>query len=346
LNDLGGPEVDALFQNLSAGNNVNIGRTTNIESMYVNVTPSGLLAIRGPQAYRDYINQPGGEWDSTLRPQETVDSLRTKLLQGADRLREPMEMTVEGTLYPSALLTSGWWNKQSAACLRRIKWRDGIQEWLFRGFEEWAPSWDFTWNWKEREAGAQTLYVVAQLADGDEANSIPVLLPISCAKWISERFDEWGGVQARVTGLLGHRTHFNSGLDETALEFFGGLLNYCLWLDAGNKRHCVQPLAFEPQLYSGYLWKCVAPRSLLLKGTPKVNDVYFVWEHANLADADATAYALELLEHKVEYVQRRWPGDPLVLIQKSAELVPGVPEWSQRDVYALLTGKKGSDSSH
>jgi hypothetical protein len=128
-----------------------------------------------------------------------------------------MEMTVEGTFYPSALLTSGWWNKKSAA-LRKIRWRDGIQEWLFRGFEEWAPSWDFTWDWENR-GPAQTPYVVAQLAEGDEANSIPVILPLSRAKWIGERFDKWGGVQAKVTGLLGHRTHFNSGLDEATLEF-------------------------------------------------------------------------------------------------------------------------------
>jgi hypothetical protein len=251
-----------------------------------------------------------------------------------------MEMTVEGTFYPSALLTSGWWNNKKAAALRKIRWRDGIQEWLFRGFEEWAPSWDFTWDWKDR-GPAQTPYVVAQLAEGDEANSIPVLLPLSRAKWIGERFDKWGGVQAKVTGLLGHRTHFNSGLDEAALEFFGGLLNYCLWLDEDNKRHRIEPLDCDPPLYSGYLWKCVGPRSLLVNGAPRVNGVYFVWEHANLADADATAYALELLEHKVEYIRRRYPGDELVLVQKSTALVPGTPEWSQRDVYALLTGKKG-----
>ena len=121
---------------------------------------------------------------------------------------------------------------------------------------------------------------------------------------------------------------------------FGGLLNYCLWLDEDNKRHRIEPLDCDPELYSGYLWKCVGPRSLLVNGAPRVNGVYFVWEHANLADADATAYALELLEHKVEYIRRRYAGDELVLVQKSTALVPGVPEWSQREVYALLAGKK------
>ena len=253
-------------------------------------------------------------------------------------------MTVEGTLFPSALLTSGWWEKHTAAAIRKVKWRDGIQEWLFRGFEEWAPSWDFTWNFEKWERGEDRPYFIAQLADGDEANSIPVFLPAEKAKWVAEHLEPWGGMQAKVTGLLAYRTHFNPGYDQTALELFGGTLNYCLRLDEDNKRHRVRPLVYEPDLYSGYLWKCVAPRSLLATGSPKLNDVYFVWEHANLASPEAIAYGLELLEHKVEYIRRLFPGDELVLVQKSCSLVPGKPEWDQQDVYDLLVGSKGKAS--
>ena len=52
----------------------------------------------------------------------------------------------------------------------------------------------------------------------------------------------WGGIDAQVKGVLGHRSRFKGELDEGALELFGGLLDYCLWLDEDNPKHYIEPL--------------------------------------------------------------------------------------------------------
>lgn len=251
-----------------------------------------------------------------------------------------MRITVSGTLFPCALLTSGWWEQHTRAEIKKIRWHDEIQEWLFRGFEEWGPSWDFTWDFENWDAGKTRPYYIAQLGSGDEANSLPVLLPRDKALRLADNFERWGGIDADVTGLLGHRTHFAGYIDERALDLFGGLLNYCLWLDPDDKTHRIEPSTAQTDFYSGYLWQCVAPRKFIDNGKPSLNDVYFVWEHANFASSDAVKYGLDGLQHKVDYIQRMYPGEELVLVQKSSRLVPGTPAWQAQDIYRLLTGKK------
>jgi hypothetical protein len=223
-----------------------------------------------------------------------------------------------------------------------MKWRDGVQEWLFNGFDLWGPSWDFTWDLENWEKKRERRYFIAQLGDGDEANSLPVLIPGEKAQRLQEYFREqnWGGTQAAVSGLLGNRRHFASDIDAGALELFGGLLDYCLWLDADNPDHCVEPLAEETRVYSGYLWKCLAPKAWLQGGRkPCVNDVYFVWEHTNFANSDAVAYALDALELKEKYLATK--HGELLLVQKSSALVPGKENWPNEEIYALLLGKRG-----
>jgi hypothetical protein len=62
------------------------------------------------------------------------------------KLRRPIDIKVRGTLFPCALLSSGWWERRKESKVRRLQWRDGLQEWLFHGFDLWGPSWDFTWG--------------------------------------------------------------------------------------------------------------------------------------------------------------------------------------------------------
>lgn len=298
------------------------------------------LIQRGPAAHRDYTNRPGGSWRANIGVQ-TVEELRNTLIQDKVELLDTEEVRVRGTLYPCALLSSGWWEHRGAKT-QQLKWRDSLQGWLFHGFDEWGPSWDFTWDFEHWSVNKDKPYFIAQLGMGDEANSIPVLLPAEKARSLQERFDRgWGGLEVVVSGVLGHRRHFAEHIDPRALELFGGLLDYCVWVDEGNKDHKVTRLPERTDIYSGYLWKCLAPKSFLKDAVPSLEDVYFIWEHVNFADKDALAYCLESMHNKEEYVRRRY-GD-LVLIQKSSALVPGTPTLAADTVYGMLMSKAGED---
>jgi hypothetical protein len=300
------------------------------------------MIYRGPDAHRAFVSRPREPWDSSIKATEKIEDLRTKLLHGHRQPREPIQITVRGTLFPCALLRSGWWdlrnNKEDAP---QIKWKGGeIQQWLFHGFELWGPSWDFSWDLDNWEDAQKRPFFIAQLGDGDEANSLPVLIPREKARKLRERLKSWGGVEANVSGILGHRQDFSKAFDPNLLTLFGGLLDYCLWLDQERSDHGIDALIDSTAIYSGYLWKCVSPKQWLRNGRiPRLDDVFFVWEHANWASQDAVAFSLEALEKKEEYIRKRF-GD-LTLVQKSSWLVPGAPEWEQRQIYDVLLRKAG-----
>jgi len=281
------------------------------------------------------------KWDREIGGRETIEDLRNKLLFGGKRPEKPLEITVTGTLFTCALLSSGWWEHQGKAKLRQIKWRDELQEWLFHGFDEWGPSWDFTFDLQNWEHSRKKPFYIAQLGARDEADSLPVFIPQDKAQRLMAYLDDqkWSGFEASVRGTLGRREHFKRHFEPNALDLFGGLLDYCLWIDPDNPRHSIERLRQDTGLYSGYLWKCLAPKELLLDGRPTLNDVYFVWEHTNFASPDAVAYNLDAIERKEEYLRRR--HGELVLVQKSSALVPGTPAWQADEIYSILVGKTG-----
>jgi len=170
-----------------------------------------------------------------------------------------------------------------------------------------------------------------------------VLIPGDKARRLQEVLDkpgQWGGIEAQVTGLLGHREHFKRHFEPGTLESLGGLLDYCLWIDSDNSGHGIQPLGMRTAMYSGYLWRCVAPESIARTGVPALRDVYFIWEHTNFASREAVDYNCDSLLRKEEYLARRL-GTKFVLVQKSSALVPGEPNWTSREIYDLMLGKVG-----
>src|SRR5204863_5377630 len=97
----------------------------------MNVYP--YMVSRGPGAHQAYMARPGEPWDTTIRGSETIENLRAKLLAAAIKLKRPIDIKVRGTLFPCALRSSGWWERRKAAKVRRLQWRDGLQELLFHG---------------------------------------------------------------------------------------------------------------------------------------------------------------------------------------------------------------------
>jgi len=242
--------------------------------MDVHVGTRNYLVFRGIDPYKDFLRDPLGPWDLSFRGTEAVDQLRKKLLK-MSRLKEPAQMTVRGTLYPCALLSPGWWDRQEKSKKIKPLWSEPLQKWLFQGFDLWGPSWDFCWDFDENHDHLNP-YFISQLGDGDESDSIPILIPHDKAEKLREEFREgWGGVEAEVTGLLGHRDQFSKV--PGGLGRVGGLLDYCIWLKTDEKGHKIALLCDETELYSGYLWKCVAPAKWLEeKSALDLNQVYFI----------------------------------------------------------------------
>jgi hypothetical protein len=288
------------------------------------------------QHFQQFLLQPLDLTDREVGDRETVANLRSKLLLGVT-LERPKLLTVEGTLFPCALLSSGWWERQIETKTPAVsyRWRNRIQEWLFNGFDLWAPSWDFTWTLDDGLSDAVGPRFIAQLGSGDEADSLPVVIPESKTTKLREWFAEsWGGADVEITGLLGQRDHFPKC---KGLTFFGGVLDYCLWLDEAEPLHKIRRSRISTALYSGYLWKCVVPHEWMQGNqSVRLRDAYFIWDHTNFAADEAVKYSLDALEHKENYL-RRMHGD-LVLIQKSSNLVPGKPLFPTRKAYNIIIG--------
>ncbi len=308
--------------------------------MEVHVGPRNYLIFRGIDPYKDFLEEPMQPWDLSFQGTEPVDALRKKLLR-MKGLKEPVLVTVKGTLFHCALMSPGWWDRREKADMAKPRWNDPLQKWLFFGFDLWGPSWDFSWDFEDSEKEIDKPYFVAQLGDGDEADSLPILIPRDKGMKIRQEFQgSWGGLEVTVTGLLGHRSQFTQNPD--SLGLVGGLLDYCIWLKEDDKDHKISLRCDDTDIYSGYLWKCVAPKKWLEeKKALSLNHVYFIWEHTNFTEKSAIDYNLDSLAHKESYI-RKEHGD-LVLLQRSCPMVPGRPEWSAKEFYALLVGKKGKD---
>jgi len=297
-----------------------------------------------------WVDPPIGKMDLSGGKKIHVSDLRNKLIRGAS-VDKPTLITVNGSLFPAALLSCGWWDRIKETyhnASNAIQWRDAIQEWLFTGFDSWGPSWDFTWDFDRWEISSSRQHFIAQIGGGDEADSLPVFIPRKTAIRLQELFSERGiCLEAEVTGLLGKRQHFCRSCDsdrEICLEckqlvLFGGLLDYCLWLDQDNLDHKIDIITSKlSDVYSGYLWKCVVPVDWVPKDRRlRLNDLFFLWEHTNFSQMDAVKFCLENLEKKEESIKSRY-GSTL-LVQKSSSLVPGQPKWDAREIYRVLLGE-------
>jgi len=323
-------------------------------------TPSvgSYLENSGIKPYQKFTNGPldlqSGRKIETAGTEKSR-SLREKLESLANNellCDNPVQLTVEGTLFPCALLSTGWWEKKSARAAKfHFTAKNDLQRWLFHGFRSWAPSWDFTWNFDNGNINKDHPYFVAQLGDGDEADSVPVLIPHEKARKFISGSDFFGlgyGVPVKIKGVFGHRKHFDKKAG-AALRNFGGLLDYCLWLDADNKEHTINPARGLDTVYSGYLWKCVTP---VPKGTLpadgklapdaiSLKNAYFVWDHTDFACPNTVEFNLETLDRKEEAIierVHRMEGNKFdwVMLQKSSPLVKGKPALEPEEFYRLF----------
>jgi len=241
-------------------------------------------------------------------------------------LKRPQCLTVTGRFFPTALLSFGWWDRANRGLDREIKWNDpALQQWLFSGFEQWAPSWDLN-DWSTD----RPFNLIGQIGQNDEADSIPVLVKSERkARKIRQQMGDQLVVNANVVGCLCHESHLRTlptlGQDDIAfLDSIKELSSaqYYLVLQDDEESHAVEPLAEKVDYYSGYVWQCWAPKEWVPEEAYDtcLPGAYFIWEHTNLADRDVLQYGLDSLERKVGFLTQRLQGrlglsGELVLLQ-------------------------------
>ena len=82
-------------------------------------------------------------------------------------------MTVRGVFYPAVLMTPGLWERSDAGeGGPEIQWRTPLQNWLFSGFERWAPSWNLNTSLDDSTDRPS----FAQVGHEDEAFSLLVVV--------------------------------------------------------------------------------------------------------------------------------------------------------------------------
>jgi hypothetical protein len=252
-------------------------------------------------------------------------------------MRDPQRFTVRGRFFPSALLSFGWWErmKQVKPQVRNIAWKDrALQNWLYSGFGEWAPSWDVN-GWSDEK----TFRLIGQIGEYDEADSIPVLIKSARkAQELRNQMQDRLVVNANVRGLLCHDSHLArvDSLEEQDSEFLESMRHvnstqeYFLILFDDDK-DSVEILSEPVDFYSGYIWQVWAPREWVSDNPQQTlfEGAYFVWEHTNFAQREVLNYSLDSRDHKVEYLRKR-VRDVLKLSGELALLQHLMPEWRLR----------------
>jgi len=148
------------------------GRDVNKSQIYHNDTQ--LYFFDRVEPFTQFLNGVQKPYDRDFQNTD-FNTLKNALLR-IKELEKPYSISVRGTLFPSALLSTGWWNRLCPNYKKNHNWKDELQKWLFHGFDLWGPSWAFTWNLLDDN----NALAIAQFGEGDEANTIPVI--ISCNK--------------------------------------------------------------------------------------------------------------------------------------------------------------------
>ena len=193
-------------------------------------------------------------------------------------------------------------------------------------------------------------YFIAQLGDGDEANSIPVLLPASKARQIpgcNSHAPGWGGMEAKATCLLGHQQSLREAFRTRLLsKLFGGLARLLsLFIGEDDKDHYIEPQAGDENTRSiPAIFGSASHRRRFTAAERRacINDVYFIWEHVNLRQhSEAIAYTTRSdgAQGRADQKANQKRSDP-----DSQILVPSYLErrnYSPDTIYRILISKSG-----
>jgi hypothetical protein len=260
----------------------------------------------------------------------SVHTFRESLeIEKTRKVLDGQRITLDGFFYPGLLLTNGWWERGThRSLLPSENMTNGLQKWLIHGFEQWAPSWECSFG----KSPSLDKYVIGQIGEGDEADSMPVIVPREKALDILEYFGSSATIrQASMASrvCVSARLEVAKTLDrdlqsqlEQSIPGWTKHGRHCLLLDEDNKNHFIyRESNTDRGIYSGYLWQCVCPaKQWRAKGKEvSLEDVFFVWEHTDFACGDAVKFGVDALVAKREILEKH--VGKTVLLQRSAWVV-------------------------
>ena len=304
--------------------------------------PLDALALALAPRSRVASQEPSLKSSDWLGP-ANIDVVRRKLLR-QPVFKASCNVTIDGTFIPCVLMSTGWWERGSQAAPPDVPWRTPVQQWLFRGFEAWAPSWDISSVRESVKPG----FIFGQIGSGDEADSLFVIIPTEKASSLRDALGQSlhkhsMGTQVRVKGQLCHRDHLPKE-ERIAVMRWGKAFDYFIRIDRANNEHGIEPAGAPPSMYSGYLWQSLVPQQWWQDTAhpPELKNTFFVWEHTDFTKPDAVAYNLDSLARKAAYIESKF--GKLTLLQKSSELVTGDPYYSVESFYHYVLGGHGQSS--
>ncbi len=267
-----------------------------------------------------------------------VKTLKNRLDSGRVILKEPLKVNFKGTFLPASLLNKGWWERRNNPPKYSAP-NATLERWLNHGFVQWGPSYDNNVLYSRDLKKIVGTHFIGQIGRGDEADSLPIVMPISklnniyedCPHLIERNVNnKLMAVEAQVEGHLYHkktlkRMHPNIYKELKNSNPFmknAEVGDYCILVkdDEGKGRQGFFPkLKDTKQVYSGYMWLCVCPQKVLKekkKNSPvDEKDLIFIWEHTDFTSPDSVAYNRDSLEFKYRYIENK--RGPMALIAKS-----------------------------
>ncbi|HPO12453.1 MAG TPA: hypothetical protein PLI09_03340 [Candidatus Hydrogenedentes bacterium] len=282
------------------------------------------------------VGDKGG--DEPLRPDKPdiipFTELIKKVKNSKSNQKESYITVKNACIAPVVLLHKGWWEENAEKSPDNLYDRNrklgGLHHWLINGFVEWGPSWDLF----EGVISGERPYLFGQIANGDEANSIPLIVRKESIpnRLIDEYKSGKMSLTADITGKLMKRKELDSGIKKELSSAETGEKSpedFFLVVDKTVQENARidKPKDELEYFYTGYLWKCVVPESRYKDPQPLgPKDVYFVWEHTDFTKPDALKYNLDILDAKTEWIRKELV-EPLVVLNKSHSIVRGESKW-------------------
>ncbi len=284
--------------------------------------------------------------------QGAVSSVRKSLL--AQRILENPVLIrdLRGYFFKATLLTQGFY-RRSLHSLPVQSTNNGIQNWLFNGFDHWGPSWDISIDPKDQNSmkGEPVAdYVLGQIGSEDELESLPILIhrtkmePIH-NHYASSKYEGTHALHVNIKkGYVIHKDHLANLIGDLQVQPYierllkwGKSFDYLIVVDKAPISHKIEPIENDgtqmPPLYSAYLWQCLRPKNILF---PDPSQVYYIWQHADLTRRDAYEFKLEILHKERKSLEGRF--GPMRLIQQSSPFVK-LPKQNEPEMTAEQFGR-------
>jgi hypothetical protein len=303
-----------------AGNHVVQIKTIDPQSAIVTRISPAATSLSRPAAVFDSSIPPAAvsEASSSIPVERLISSLRDLYPSG------PLEMQVTGTFCAATRLSVPWWERRASPRVNSgspVSTQRPLQMLLQSGFENWGLSLDLNGS-INRDA-----YLIGQLGHADEADSLPLIIGPKKGFQLRAEMRSRLVVSVAVVGMLLHHSELTPRLLKHSpdLNVWASAIEdrYFMLVEDDEPGQQVQlRVSGAPEMYSAYLWQCLIRKDdadRVAQGMLTSDEMWFIFEHTNLAEPDTVQFCLDSLKHKRTYLEKHL-GTSLILLLSSHDV--------------------------